>query len=483
MLALINDILDLSKIEADKLTLNAERVNVQEFCESCLVFVRTQAMQKQIAVAFEHDGRAAQLSADPKRFKQILVNLLTNAVKFTPQGGRIGLTVAAPEGEDVMRFTVWDSGIGISAADQAKLFQSFSQVDSGLNRAQEGTGLGLALVAKLVELHGGSVSLESESGSGSRFIVTLPLASTPGDAGVPPAELGVPPNSLVTPTSSDSGKMEERSPRRDGGDSTRDARAPQPFRRALFIEDDATAADQLTHYLKELGVGSFVHPRSEGAVEAILRERPDVIRLDILLPDESSWVVLARLKEHPQTRGIPVAVVSVVDEPEKSRALGAAAHFTKPVTHEQLAKFLGRPVVAKASHTEHLRRPNVESPAGPLILLAEDNEANIQTVGGYLEDKGYAMEYAMNGLIAVKRARPAPGAHPDGHPNADHGRLDGDQATEGGRGFREHTHHRADRAGHARRPRAVPRRRRDGLHEQAGEAEGAGGAGGEAPET
>ncbi len=325
--------------------------------------------QEHIDVAFETDGRVTTLAADPKRFKQILVNLLTNAVKFTPEGGRIGLTVAVPEGEAVVRFTGWDTGIGIAPEDQAKLFRAFTQIDSGLARAQEGTGLGLALVAKLGALHGGSVVIESAPGQGSRVIVTLPRVAAP---------------------------------------SLKAARAPQAadrrsYRRALVIEDDPTSAAILVNYLTELGVSSVVHSRGEASIDAVIRERSDVILLDILMPHESGWVALATLKDHPGTRDIPVVVVSVVDEPEKSRALGAAAHFTKPVTREQLAGFLQRPWQAPAARAP---RPALKALAsGPLILLAEDNEANIQTIGGYLEDKGYALSYALNGLVAVKLAR------------------------------------------------------------------------------
>lgn len=148
-----------------------------------------------------------------------------------------------------------------------------------------------------------------------------------------------------------------------------------------------------------------MHSHGDESVEAALREQPDLIVLDIQLPTESGWVVLTRLKEHPGTKDIPVVVVSVVDEPEKSRSLGAAAHFTKPVTREQLAAFLHLsvmvpPTVASRSTAQ---RPAVST--GPRILLAEDNEANIQTIGGYLEDKGYAMHYASNGLAAIKLAR------------------------------------------------------------------------------
>jgi CheY-like chemotaxis protein len=290
-------------------------------------------------------------------------------VKFTPEGGRLGLTVAAPEGEGVVRFTVWDTGIGIAPENALKLFHAFTQIDSGLTRAQEGTGLGLALVAKLAELHGGSVALESEPGQGSRFIVTLPKIAAPAPA-------------LES-------ALHDEPDRRN-------------YRRALVIEDDPTSGAILVNYLTELGLDSVLRVRGEESVEAVLRERPDVIMLDIMLPGESGWVVLTKLKEHPGTRDIPVVVISVVDEPQKSHALGAESHFTKPVTRAQIAGFLQR-----AAPTRLLPAPPVAlpPPIGPSILLAEDNKANVQTIGDYLEDKGYAMHYATNGLIAVKLVR------------------------------------------------------------------------------
>jgi PAS domain S-box-containing protein len=370
LLSLINDILDVSKIESGNVVLNLETVNLPEFCESCLLFVRTQAMQKGIDVAFELAGGDAPICADPRRLKQILVNLLTNAVKFTPQGGRIGLTVDVLPADDVVRFTVWDTGIGIAPEDEPKLFRPFTQIDSSLSRGQEGTGLGLVLVAKLAELHGGSVALESEAGRGSRFKVTLPR----GAASLRAAEAA-------------SKQVADR----------------RGFRRALVVEDDPNAAGILMNYLSELGLESVWHTRAEGSIEATLRERPDVILLDIELPIESGWVILQRLKENGRTRDIPVVVVSALDEPGRSRELGADAHFTKPITRKQLADFLQREEYAPASRIGPPAA--VAPPGGAAILLAEDNEANVQTIGGYLEDKGYLMHYARNGLIAVRLAR------------------------------------------------------------------------------
>ena len=370
LLTLINDILDLSKVESGKLELNPELVGAHAFCESCLQFVLTQATQKNIGVAFDHDERVTTFMADPKRLKQILVNLLTNAVKFTPAGGRIGLKVNAPAGEGVVQFRVWDTGIGISRDDERKLFHAFSQVDSGLARAQEGTGLGLVLVAKLVELHGGSVTLESNPGQGSCFIVRLPQIAARSTA----------------PEATPHGTADLRN-----------------CRRALVIEDDPTSGAILVSYLTELGLESVVHVSGGQVVETVLHEQPDVILLDVLLPGDSGWVVLVRLKENPATRDIPVAVISVVDEPGKSRALGAAAHFTKPITRAQLAGFLQREVEAVVPANP--RGVPLFPASAQTILLAEDNEANAQTIGGYLEDKGYVMHYARDGALAVSLAR------------------------------------------------------------------------------
>jgi PAS domain S-box-containing protein len=366
LLELINDILDLSKVEAGKLDLFVEPLEVRTFCQSCLSFIRSQAMEKDITVAFDDADAPATVSADPKRLKQILVNLLTNAVKFTEPGGRIGLRVHTVPETGAACFVVWDTGVGIAHDDQHKLFQSFSQIDSGLSRSQDGTGLGLALVARLTELHGGSVSVNSAPGQGSEFTVTLPLAQASSDTA-----------------------------------------APRPDRNhvntALLIEDDPLAGEQLVRYLEELGIRSRVHTSGDLAVDEVLREPPDVILLDLQLPGESGWVVLERLQAHPETKHIPVVVVSVVDERAQSLALGAVEHFTKPLTRAQLAEFFQRSI-ASGARARTSAQPS-SGPRQPVVLLAEDNAANVVTVGGYLEDHGYIVHYATNGVEAVSQTR------------------------------------------------------------------------------
>jgi len=189
LLALINDILDLSKIEAGKLELEMAPVMVEFVCQASLRFINQMAQRKRLKVFTNLDSAVTTIQADERQLKQILVNLLSNAVKFTPEGGSIGLEVAGKveprqtcgardatslAGQGVIHFTVWDNGIGIAPEDLERLFQPFVQLDSGLTRQYPGTGLGLALVRRLVNLHGGSISVESEPGKGSRFTVSLP---------------------------------------------------------------------------------------------------------------------------------------------------------------------------------------------------------------------------------------------------------------------------------------------------------------------
>jgi signal transduction histidine kinase len=174
LLALITDILDLAKIEAGKAELLIAPVAIDDVCQASLLFIKQTSQKKQIKVSSAFDNHVNVIRADERRLKQILVNLLSNAVKFTPEGGRVGLEVAGDEAQGVVHFTVWDTGIGVAEAEMKRLFEPFVQIDSSLSRQHEGTGLGLSLVYRLTEMHGGSVAVESKVGEGSRFTVSLP---------------------------------------------------------------------------------------------------------------------------------------------------------------------------------------------------------------------------------------------------------------------------------------------------------------------
>jgi PAS domain S-box-containing protein len=175
LLQLINDVLDLSKMEAKFIKLDVQKLDLRDICEASLAFVQKQAKDKHLKFQYTQETRSPVIEADGRRLKQILINLLSNAVKFTPDHGNMGLEVKDdPEDEKMVQFIVWDTGIGISAEDQNMLFQPFVQVDSNLNRSYEGTGLGLVLVSRITDLHKGQVNLESKPGQGTRVTVRLP---------------------------------------------------------------------------------------------------------------------------------------------------------------------------------------------------------------------------------------------------------------------------------------------------------------------
>ncbi|NTV64129.1 MAG: PAS domain S-box protein, partial [Oscillochloris sp.] len=316
LLALINDILDLSKIEAGRLELETTPLQVDLLCSLCLRMVMQTALSKQLSLSSMYDTQVQTLVADERRLKQILVNLLSNAVKFTPVGGKVGLELHGDDAAQTVTFTVWDTGIGIAAAELAKLFQPFVQLDSSLNRQYTGTGLGLALVARLAKAHGGSVAVESTPGAGSRFHVTLPWRPLAA------LERSIPETTVLP-------------------------RTRPTLSRALVVEDSPTAAAQLTRYLHEVGARVDVLPHGTGVISQAIALQPDVIWLDILLPDDDGWQVLRQLKAEPGTQAIPVIIVSVVDQPEQARRMGAAASLLKPIdrvgVEQALRRVLTRP--------------------------------------------------------------------------------------------------------------------------------------------
>jgi signal transduction histidine kinase/DNA-binding response OmpR family regulator len=365
LLELINDILDLSKIEARKLELHLGEVDIRAALESSMRMVREAAMRKNIAVELICDLPVGRFQADERRLKQIVVNLLSNAVKFTPERGRVQLTAHASAGDGQLQIVVEDTGIGIPAERMRHLFEPFVQLDSGHARMYGGTGLGLALVRSLTRLHGGSVDVASVVGEGSRFSVNLPLG------------------------------LQEPQPKTEAVGEQPGADAG---RRAVIVEDDADAADQIERYLRVLGLDDIRRSDAAEALQTITEARPCVVILDILLGADTGWSILGKLKASPETRSIPVVVVSVVDDPSRGAAMGAAAYLIKPI---RFAEFAGR-----LRHVlPHLRATPVRPPsAARTILLADDNESNVTVVRDYLESRGYVIDVARDGLEAVEQA-------------------------------------------------------------------------------
>ena len=310
LLALINDILDLSKIEAGQMALAPAKVDAAEIVEGVLNVIRERAHKAELML-YAEVPQVLPLYADPRKLKQVLYNLLSNAVKFTPLGGEVHLEVE--EYPDAVHFSVTDTGIGVAQEHLSGLFQEFSQVDSSLSRRHDGTGLGLALSKRLVALHGGEVWVESELGRGSTFGFSIPRQkATPA-----------PPKPRSTKC------------------------------RALVIEDDERTANLLCAYLE---TGGFEVLRAANGLEGlnlIKQHRPDVVTLDIMMPVMSGWRFLEALADEPEVAATPVVIVSVVSH-DVTGEVGAAASLKKPVERRALLDALGRAVAQTPPSNERI---------------------------------------------------------------------------------------------------------------------------------
>jgi PAS domain S-box-containing protein len=373
LLDLINDILDLSKIEAGKLEMQFEPCSVTDICNASLQLVKGMAHQKGQNIGFSMNQSSVSVRADARRLKQMLVNLLSNAVKFTPEEGQLGLEVLVSEEEHCIFFNVWDKGIGIQPEEMAKLFKPFVQVDSSLARQYAGTGLGLSLVQRMAELHGGSVKVESVYGEGSRFTIVLPWSAH-----------GTKPLRSLT--------------RRDTG----------TLGKTILIEDNLLDAEQTTRYLKELGIASVTHPVKSGALEKVIVLHPGLILLDINLPDGSGLDLLPELKADERTRDIPVVVVSVEERRKEALHLGAVGYLVKPFSQSDLRNELEK----AASYTKSADPVMVISApdSAPLVLIADDNEVILETVTDFLSAKGFRLIATRSGFELLDRAAEL---HPD----------------------------------------------------------------------
>ena len=369
LLALINDILDLAKIESGKLVLQRTAVTASYLCDSSLTFVRQQATQKEIRLITRISPNLPDLVVDELRIRQVLINLLNNAVKFTPNGGQITLTVKTHRDDHGpwMTFAIADSGIGIAPESIGQLFKPFTQIDSSLTRQHAGTGLGLALVKQLVDLHGGTVAVGSTLGQGSCFTVSLPCPG--GEPGATEADPSAPAQPIPTGA------------------------------KVLIIEDMPTAAAQVSRYLEELNLIPTTCTLGEQALTLAQRDQPALIILDLMLPDLSGSEVLTRLKTNPRTQTIPVLITSVLDERSQGLALGAFDYLVKPISRDTLYRVLARlgPLPAALGPPA----PPPPPPAEPLVLLAEDNPANVATLSSYLGHRGFRLVVANNGQEAL----------------------------------------------------------------------------------
>jgi len=334
LLDLINDILDLAKVEAGQMDLRRLAFSLRDVVRSAIDTVQPLAAAKKLSLIVEQTADTA-LFADQGKVSQMLLNLLSNAIKFTPEGGRI--TVAVAELDNEVRLSVADTGIGITAADQEKLFVEFQQVGERPSGELQGTGLGLALTRRLAELHGGRVWVESEPGAGSRFYVALPLKSR-SDALLEADAV-----------------------------ATRESDGPL----VMVVEDQNSAAALLSVTLRRAGYQVKVVRSGADVLESAVRLRPDAITLDILLPGVDGWEILRSLKESPETRNIPVVVMSVLDDRSLGFALGADDYLVKPAPREKLLEFVTRHTLVRKDGERAVRILAVDDDAVALQLLRD----------------------------------------------------------------------------------------------------------------
>ncbi len=322
LLALINDILDLSKVEAGKMELELEAVEVEAVCQASLKFIQPAARKKNLRISFRHDFQVAIVTADSRHLKQMLVNLLSNAVKFTPGGGQVGLEVEGDAGAHEAHFIVWDTGIGIPPERQGDLFQPFVQLDGSLARRYEGTGLGLALVRSLAALHGGRVAVASAGvGQGARFTFTLPWP--PEAAPEPPAPQAAPAaaNSLL-------GSL------------------AQPFGRPpviLAADDNPTTLLVLKSFLEALECQVVLAKDGTEALALAQTLQPDLLLLDIHMPGLDGLEVTGRLRAAGST--VPIVALTALAMPgDRERCLDAGAddYISKPMRLQDLTRVLAR---------------------------------------------------------------------------------------------------------------------------------------------
>ncbi|WP_327007393.1 response regulator [Dactylosporangium sp. NBC_01737] len=357
LLGLINDILDLAKVEAGRLELNPEPLALDVAVNDVITGLRPLTDRKRLEVLLSVPQVAVR--ADPLRFRQILDNLLSNAIKFTPEGGRIALTAAQESGE--VALTVADNGVGIAAENHVRVFEEFQQVGSVAQR-QAGTGLRLALTRRLVEAHGGSIALQSALGEGSRFTVRLPdaTAEMPDTA---PAALPV-----AEPVGTARGRV-------------------------LIVDDDARAAELLMTYLAAAGYQVRVAPGGEEGLAAARAWAPDAILLDVVMPGLDGWDVIRELKHEKSLRGIPVFFATIIDDRKVGMSLGATDFFVKPVDHDLLLAQLARHVV-----------PSSGGEAAS-VLVVDRNDQTRHVVEQHLRDGGIDVVTCDDGPEGLRLSR------------------------------------------------------------------------------
>src|SRR5262245_40649714 len=357
LLALINQVLDLSKIEAGRLEIQLESVSILPLIDDVIGTARPLAERNKNILAVECPRDLPPIEADATRLRQIILNLLSNACKFTKAGNiKLQVTTASHEGRQLVEIAVIDTGIGMTAEQMSHLFEEFSQAEATA-RQYGGTGLGLAITRRLCQMMGGDVTAASEPGKGSTFTVRLPFAAAriaaESATATPPGEVAM--RNCI-----------------------------------LVIDDDPTARDLIADYLRQAG---FTVITAAGGREGLRRAKeyhPIAITLDVIMPDIDGWTVLAALRGDPELSDIPTVMATIVDERRHGMTLGAVGYLTKPIDRKQLADLIGK----------------YKAPSGPTrVLVVEDDEMQRERIRSWLEPQTWLLIEAENGRLALDRLR------------------------------------------------------------------------------
>jgi PAS domain S-box-containing protein len=363
LLALINDVLDLSKIEAGKMELFLETFDVRSTVDDVATTVRPLIEKNSNKLVVDCPDDIGTMHSDATRARQIFLNLLSNASKFT-EGGTIRLEARRETDStgDWMVFTVRDTGVGMTTEQLGKLFESFSQAEKNTAHKYGGTGLGLAISRRFAELMGGDIAVDSEIDVGTVFTVRLPAAIAESAAPAAQPEVSAPARTTAT----------------DGAN----------VGTLLVIDDDPNARELLRRTFGKEGYAVLEAENGESGIELARQQRPDAITLDVMMPGMDGWEVLSRIKADPEVSDIPVIMISIVDDVNMGVALGASDYVTKPIDRDRLSAIL-----KKYTRDDEERR----------VLVVEDDPATRTMLRRVLEKEDWHVIEAENGRIALER--------------------------------------------------------------------------------
>lgn len=382
LLSLINDILDLSKVEAGKMSLYQETAEIASVIKYTVSTIRPLAAQNRNELILDYPEDIGSMRMDVTKVRQVLFNLLSNACKFTEKGT---ITLSARRvvlsGRDWIEFKVSDTGIGMTAEQMDQLFEAFSQADATIAIKYGGTGLGLTLCKKYAELMGGEINVRSQPGHGSTFTLFLP--TDPGAAGKGAREQ----KERVTIVSPSAVRFDAIPS--DGNDRRK------RLSKVLVIDDDTLVHDMLRRMFTKEGFEVYTATNGEEGIQRAREIRPNTIILDVLMPGMDGWSVLAALKDDQELSGIPVIMLSMVDDRTRGYSLGVTEYLTKPADKQQMLATLRRAV----------RR----GPVAP-VLIVDDDQGQRELLRRTLEGEGWEVVAAHNGraaLDSVRARRPA----------------------------------------------------------------------------